>query len=153
MLALYYLLPARRGSIGDDSLRLAVGQIVVIVFLVWQTTRVVKADLPELRAAQTLGALIPLFLVVFASIYLSLGRSSSSSFSQPLDHSSAFYFTVTVFSTVGFGDIVPRTDAARTVVSIQMLLDLVIIGVVVRILISAARIGLARSNEASSDQP
>ena len=37
----------------------------------------------------------------------------------------------TVLSTVGFGDITPRTDPTRVMVSIQMLLDLVLIGVVV----------------------
>ena len=56
------------------------------------------------------------------------------------------YFTITVFSTVGFGDITPRTDSWRILVSIQMLLDLVIIGAVVRILINAAKMGLARND-------
>ena len=36
----------------------------------------------------------------------------------------------------GFGDITPRTDLARIVVSAQMLLDLVILGVVVRLIVS-----------------
>ena len=54
---------------------------------------------------QALGAIIPLFLVVFATIYLSLSHTSASNFSEGLDHTRALYFTVTVFSTVGFGDI------------------------------------------------
>ena len=37
---------------------------------------------------------------------------------------------------MGFGDITPKTDVARILVSVQMLLDLVIIGVVVRLLIT-----------------
>ena len=43
-------------------------------------------------------------------------------FSQKLDHSRALYFTITVFSTVGFGDITPTNDAARLAVGAQMLL-------------------------------
>jgi hypothetical protein len=48
-----------------------------------------------------------------------------------------------VFSTVGFGDITPKTNPARLVVSAQMLLDLAIIGIVVRMIINAARSRIA----------
>ncbi len=71
--------------------------------------------------------------------------------SQKLDHSSALYFTTTVFSTVGFGDITPLTDAARLTVSAQMIIDLVIIGVVVRLLINAAKMGLECAHEPPCD--
>ena len=57
-----------------------------------------------------------------------------------------------MFSTVGFGDITPRTDSGRILVSLQMLLDLVIIGAVVRILINAAKVGLSRSPESTEGQ-
>ncbi|HTT88103.1 MAG TPA: potassium channel family protein, partial [Acidimicrobiales bacterium] len=82
----------------------------------------------------------------------SLSDFSRRDFSQALDHTRALYFTITVFSTVGFGDITPTTDSARILVSIQMLLDLVIIGAVARILINAAKIGLARNDQPSSGQ-
>ena len=49
-------------------------------------------------------------------------------FTERLDHTRVLYFTITVFSTVGFGDITPRADLARIIVSIQMLLDLDILG-------------------------
>ena len=39
----------------------------------------------------------------------------------------------------GFGDIVPTTSYARLVTSVQMLLDLVVLGAVVRIVLFAAR--------------
>ena len=52
---------------------------------------------------------------------------------------SALYFTVTVFSTVGFGDITPATDPARVAVMAQMLCDLIFIAVVVRLILEAAR--------------
>ncbi len=47
-----------------------------------------------------------------------------------------------MFSTVGFGDITPETDLARILVSVQMLLDLVVIGAVVRLLLNAAKTGM-----------
>jgi voltage-gated potassium channel len=62
------------------------------------------------------------------------------------------YLAVTVFSTVGFDDITPRGDLARIVVSIQMLLDLVVIGAVVRLLTTAAKSGMgAASSRPSPD--
>jgi voltage-gated potassium channel len=82
-----------------------------------------------------------------------VSHSSPSSFSEPLDHTRALYFTITVLSTVGFGDITPRTDPTRIMVSIQMLLDLVLIGVVVRVIFSAARISLARGSQDDGNSP
>ena len=90
-----------------------------------------------------------MFVVLFASLYLSMSHSSGATFTQPLDHMGALYFTVTVFSTVGFGDITAKTDAARAVVTIQMILDLLLIGAVARLLVTAARTGLSRPTDQS----
>ena len=84
---------------------------------------------------------ILMFLVVFAAVYLSFGPSSGTQFSEPLDHTGALYLAITVLSTVGFGDITPESDLARIVVSIQMLLDLLVIGVVFRLIATAAKSG------------
>ncbi|MBM9466022.1 potassium channel family protein [Nakamurella leprariae] len=45
----------------------------------------------------------------------------------------ALYFSVTVFATVGFGDMTPESGAIRLLVSVQMLLNLVVLGVVFRV--------------------
>jgi voltage-gated potassium channel len=149
VLSLYYLLPARTHSTDNDAIRLTVGLLLLACFIVWQTARIARSELPELRAAEALGVILPLFLVVFASLYLSFSDASPASFSEGLDHTRALYFTITVFSTVGFGDIVPRTDTTRILVSAQMLLDLVFIGAVVRVLLNAAKTGLARGQSSS----
>ena len=155
LIIVYYVVPAgvvpARHSGADAFLHLGAGIALFAAILAWQARRIVGAELPELRAIQALGVVIPLFLVLFASFYLSLSNSSPVTFTQQLDHTRAIYFTITVFSTVGFGDITPRTDLARIIVSAQMLLDLVIIGAVVRMLLKAAQAGLARTRD-SSDQ-
>ena len=54
------------------------------------------------------------------------------------------YFTVTVFATVGFGDITAVTETARGVVIVQMLLGLVLVGVIARVIFGAVQEGRRR---------
>jgi hypothetical protein len=49
------------------------------------------------------------------------------------------YFTVTVFTTVGFGDITATSQLARALVTVQMLLDLIVIGLVIRVFFGAVQ--------------
>jgi voltage-gated potassium channel len=156
LIAVYYLVPAgvvpsRRHFGLDAFLHLGIAIALFVMVLAGQARRIVAAELPELRAVEALGVIIPLFLVIFAASYLSLSNSSVHMFSEQLDHTRALYFAITVFSTVGFGDITPTTDLARIVVSVPMLLDLVIIGAVVRLILNAAQAGLARARGGSDE--
>src|SRR5262249_27830859 len=82
-----------------------------------------------------------------ASTYLVMAAISAHSFSQPLNHTDALYFTVTVFATVGFGDITATTTAARLVVTGQMIIDLIILGVGARVILGA--VSRVRQRQAS----
>jgi voltage-gated potassium channel len=68
-----------------------------------------------------------------------MASMSADSFSEPLTRTDALYFTITVFSTVGFGDITAKTEPARLVVTAQMIADLVILGLAVKVIVGAAR--------------
>mgnify|MGYP000620812646 CR=1 FL=1 len=65
---------------------------------------------------------------------------------EALDKIDAFYFSTTTLATVGFGDIVPVSSTARVVVTIQMLANLALIGVALRLLsrVVESRVGSAR---------
>ena len=145
LLGAFYALPFDHFSTAHSVVRLGAVVALVAAVLIWQIRRISVAELPELRAVEALGIIVAIFLVAFSIIYLSMSHNSVRTFSQPLDHTRALYFTVTVFSTVGFGDIVPRTDTARLIVAGQMLLDLAIIGAVVRLIFNAARSRVAGS--------
>jgi hypothetical protein len=90
------------------------------------------------RATRAAAVVIPLFIVVFAWIYLSMSHSNPTAFGEAFSRTQGLYFTVTLLSTVGFGDITPKTDPARAVVTVQMLLDLVVIALVAKLLLGAA---------------
>ena len=76
--------------------------------------------------------------------------SNPAAFGVILNRTGALYFTVTVFSTVGFGDITPKTDPARIVAMVQMLSDLAVLAVVVRLILGAATRGMGGSGPQAS---
>ncbi len=143
LVVLYYVLPYRALN-GETALRLLAGLAIFTGITVWQVRSIAGSRYPGLKAAQVLGLVLPLYLVVFASTYYVMERASAANFSEPLTRTDALYFTVTVFSTVGFGDIVPRSEVTRIVAIVQMLGDLALIGAGARILLGAVRRGRER---------
>lgn len=139
VLGLYATLPFGRGPAWTVAGILLAGGLAFRLLLVRQVRGIVAADVPEVRAVEGIGLLVPFYLVLFAAAYLSLSTVSPGSFSRPLDHVAAAYFTVTVLSTVGFGDITPEQDLSRVLVTVQMLFNLVVLGLVVRVLSGTAR--------------
>ena len=58
--------------------------------------------------------------------------------------------TVTIFSTVGFGDISAASEAARVLVTVQMILDLIVLGLGIRILVGAVDVGRQKGAETAA---
>jgi putative Mn2+ efflux pump MntP len=94
-----------------------------------------------LRAVGALATSAPLFLLLFSGTYFVLGALSASNFNEPLTRTDALYFTVTVFATVGFGDITATSQPARALVMGQMVAGIVIVGLGARIIIDAIKHG------------
>ena len=143
LVLVYFLIPTKPTAGGSDVPLLILELVVFAVIVMCEVLAIVKAGHPVLRALEAAAALIPLFLLIFARIYLANSQWNPEAFTQPLDSTTALYFTVTVFATVGFGDIVAQTNSMRLLVTIQMLLNLIVLGLVVRLLVSAARQGMA----------
>ena len=145
LLAVYFLMPinARHNAhslVRDIGVmaRLGVAVAVFLSVLLFEIRGITKAKHPMLRATVAMAVVIPLFLIFFAWIYLNMSNTDSHTFGGAMSHMTALYFTVTVFSTVGFGDITPHTDLARLVTTVQMLADLAVIAVVVRLIFGVA---------------
>jgi voltage-gated potassium channel len=78
-------------------------------------------------------------------------RTSAASFTEPLTRTDALYFTVTVFSTVGFGDITAKSEAARIVLIVQMLADLAALGAGARVILGAVQRGRQQRPDTGDD--
>jgi len=157
LVALYYLLPLDREWGLSSALLIVMGLALFVAVLIWQIRKVLTSRHPGLRAIEALAVTLPLFLLLFATTYFLMSVHGSETFSQEqLSRTDALYFAVTTFATVGFGDITPTSQSARVVVSFQMLLDLVILGVGINAFVSAARVGRKRqsaADEAGSASP
>jgi hypothetical protein len=88
-----------------------------------------------LRAVESLATSVPFFLLLFAATYVVLAELSASNFGGHLTHTDGLYFTVTMFSTVGFGDVTAQSDTARLVVTGQMIADLIILGLAFKVIV------------------
>ena len=151
LVALYYLLPIEHRAHQSVALRLIAALTFFAIVLAIEVRQIANHDRPMLRAGVAMATIIPLFLILFAWIYLTMSASNPASFGEVLNRTGALYFTVTVFSTVGFGDITPKSDPARIVAMVQMLADLAVLAVVVRLILGAATRGMARLQTSSHD--
>ncbi len=142
-MAIYYLLPLDHAARWVAVTTLVIGLAALLGLVAYQVRAISRSRYPRLRAMEALAVTVPLFLLLFASTYLVIAAISARSFSQ-LNHTDALYFTVTVFATVGFGDITATTAAARLVVTGQMIIDLIILGLGARVILGAVSRGRQR---------
>jgi hypothetical protein len=84
-----------------------------------------------------------------------MARADPAAFGGELSRTEALYFSITMLSTVGFGDITPKTDPARAVIMIQMVADLVLVGAIVKLISGAAshRSAQVHGSQAHEDPP
>ena len=144
LLVLYACVPVP-GTSGAGALVGMIGGLLVFVAIVgWGIRTIVRAEHPVLRAVEVVALALPLLVVVFAFTYLSVSRADAASFTEHLSRIDAMYYTVSTIATVGFGDIAATSDAARILVTVQMLFDLALIAGLVRLVILATRTGLRR---------
>ena len=152
LVALYYLLPLDRSSTGTAVTILVIGLAGFIGLVAFHVRSIIRSPFPGVRAIEALAISVPLFLLLFAGTYVVMATMSASNFGGRLTHTDGLYFAVTVLSTVGFGDITAKTQAARLVVTGQMIADLVIFALAVKVVVGAVGRG-RQARGASSGQP
>ena len=141
----YFALPLDAVADLPAAVSLPVALVAFGALMVFQVRAIMDSTLPGLRAVEALAVSLPLFLVIFSATYYVMGVADPGWFSESLSKLDALYFTVTVFATVGFGDIAATAPPARVAVTLQMLADLIVLGIGVRVLTGAVREARARA--------
>jgi voltage-gated potassium channel len=144
LVLVYYTVPLDRPLNAATWIGFALGLLAFAAVIAWQVRAILGSDIPRLRAIQAVSIGLPMLLLLFATIYLRISRASPDSFSEVLGRTGALYFTVTVFATVGFGDIVPKSEIARIITMIQMIMGLVVVGLVAKVLLGAVQTAVRR---------
>jgi hypothetical protein len=151
LVVLYYVLPLDQPLDTGAVVRVLIGLAVFVIITVWQIRTIIGSPYPGMKAVEALGLLFPFYLLLFASTYFVMERASAASFTEPLTRTDALYFSVTVFSTVGFGDIAAKSEPARVILIVQMLGDLALLGAGARLLLGAVRRGKERRSDTGED--
>jgi voltage-gated potassium channel len=144
LLVVYYAAPL------DRALTPATGLVFVTALLLFggaaalEIRGILKSVRPRLRAIRALAVGVPLLLVVFASAYCTVDAQQTGAFTESLNRTDALYFTVTVFSTVGFGDIAAQSELARILVTLQMVMGLLTVGIIAKVVLGAVQVAERR---------
>jgi len=151
LVAAYYLLPLDHLAGVPLGLSMTVALVVLIAVAGYEVRAIIRSPRPGVRAVEALATTIPLFLLLFAATYFAMSQSDPGNFNvHSLTRTDTLYFTVTVFTTVGFGDISAASQTARLLVTVQMILDLLVLGLAIRVFLGAVR--YARSEHQAPQQ-
>jgi voltage-gated potassium channel len=150
LLVTYYQAPLDRPLTLTTGLLFAAALLLLTLALVVQVRGILASSTPLLRAIRTLAIGMPVLLVVFAATYVTIAGQQDGAFTESLNRTDGLYFTVTTFATVGYGDISPVTELARIVVTVQMVVGLIAVGVIAKLVLGAVQVARQRNTTARS---
>jgi hypothetical protein len=100
---------------------------------------------------EALVAVLYAFIVFTSLVYLAIA-SDAGQFTGLHTRVDAIYFTMSTIATVGFGDVHATGQVARTVVTVQIFLDLIIVGLVARIILPNVVDARMRARQATVEE-
>jgi voltage-gated potassium channel len=144
LLVVYYAAPLDRPLTPATGLVFVTALVLFGGAVVFEVRGILGSLRPRLRAIRALAVGLPLLLVLFASAYCTVAAQQTGAFTESLNRTDALYFTVTVFSTVGFGDISAVSELARILVTFQMVVGLLTVGVIAKVVLGAVQVAETR---------
>ena len=153
LLALYAVIPVP-GNQADLGLTVVLALAglggLTYAFLVLANHARQAKDQTSVRL-EALVAVLYAFIVFTSLVYLALA-SDEGQFTGLHTRVDALYFTMSTIATVGFGDVHATGQVARTVVTVQIFLDLIIVGLVARIILPSVVDARMRARQAATQQ-
>lgn len=153
LLVLYYDAPLNRPLDGVTGVLFLAALALFASVIAFQLRGILRSAHPRLQAVRAVAVGLPLLWVVFAATYWVVAAEQAGAFTEPLNRTDGLYFTITVFTTVGFGDISPTSELARVLVTVQMLVGLVTVGVLAKLVLGAVQVAVARRDGAPAPVP
>ncbi len=151
----YFLVPLRFDWNEDWTVGRLVGTSTALVLVLVQLRHQLRRShqLQSERFARIEWLLTVLYALVltFALVYTVLATRDAGQFVGLEQRTDGLYFSVTVVSTVGFGDIHAQATVARLLVTVHMLFNLIYLGTALRVLTGSAA-GEPRTESPSRDE-
>jgi voltage-gated potassium channel len=133
-LAIYFVIPL------DDRL----GKVLAVVLVVCaaaallplsirQARLVLRSEQPLFDATRCIVSGLVFLITAFSVAYYVLGTAYDGQINGIETKLDALYFTVTIVATVGFGDVTATGQVARGVVTAQMIVNLAVLAVALRV--------------------
>ena len=89
LIFLYYVLPIGPLSSWQVLVRLAISVLVFVVVVASEVRSILRSDRPMSRAWLAIGIIAPLFIVIFASIYVAMALEEPAAFGGELSRTEA----------------------------------------------------------------
>ena len=145
IVVVYYVLPLDR-PLGVVITIWAIGGTLVLLATVAVQIRAIRmASYPVLRAIEAVALAVPLLVTIFASTYVLLSEADAGAFTEPLGRTDALYFTMVTLATIGFGDIAAVSETARVAVMVQIVANVAVLGVALKLIVGVARVSARRA--------
>lgn len=152
LILVYFLGPLEGLRSIPLALSLTVAAAVLVAISAWQIQAIKRSPSPRVRGVEALAVTVPLYILIFAATYYGAATIDPTSFNvEDLSRMDSLYFTVTTFVSVGFGDIYAASQDARLLVTVQMTLNLLVLGAGIRVFVGAARRRRGEQSEKISD--
>ncbi|MEV7429433.1 potassium channel family protein [Nocardioides sp. NPDC092400] len=139
ILLLYFTLPVRSDPPIQTAFRAALALVVLVVLAAGLVTQLRLAARDGDRRVDGLAAAIATVLVVFAYGFYALEVHRPDQVNGLSTRLDALYFTASTMLTVGYGDVHAAGQAARLMVLVQMVFDVVFVAAAAALLTSRVR--------------
>lgn len=123
-----------------------IAAVLFVAVMIAAISRLARSRRPLLAGLSFTVVLATILVLSYSWLYVSLSVSDAAYFTEPLTKASAAYFTVTVLSTVGFGDITPVGDTARMVVTSQMVVGFTVITLAIRAVATSTQTAIRKKH-------